>query len=38
MDQKIENIKSPGFFSDSLDIVDQEIHRSIKLELDRQQK
>ena len=36
MDQKLENIKSPGFFSDSLDIVDNEINFAISKELDRQ--
>ena len=38
MDQKLENIKSPGFFSDSLDIVDNEINFAISKELDRQQR
>ena len=38
MDKKIENIKSPGFFSDSLEKVDKEIYNSISMELDRQQR
>jgi len=38
MDKKIENIKSPGFFSDSLEKVDKEIYNSISKELDRQQR
>ena len=38
MDQKLENIKSPGFFSDSLDVVDNEINFAISKELDRQQR
>jgi glycine hydroxymethyltransferase len=38
MNQNIENIKSAGFFSDSLSVSDQDIHNAMSMELNRQQK
>ena len=38
MNKNIENIKSAGFFSDSLSDADQDIHNAMSLELNRQQK
>ena len=38
MNKNIENIKSAGFFSDSLSDSDHDIHKAMSMELNRQQK